>query len=131
MIPKREMHSMTSAGYVDQARNWGRTLEDREATRMGQPIKYARVSVARKTGVPASTLENLRNGRLKAVAAHVYNLLWLAVQRELAAEIKRLEQNLLDHHRVNRGPAPGEAAEIMADLARLRARLKPHDGAAA
>lgn len=85
---------MTAAAYVDRARGWAKRLEDNEASRSGAALKDARRTVARKTGIAPGTFENLRNGRINAIAVHVFDALRGAVERELISEIGRLEHEL-------------------------------------
>ena len=85
---------MTSIDFGDTAREWARRLEDREAKRTGAPIKDARASIARRAGVSPGTLENLRNGRLKTIAAHVFTGLCAAIERDIQADIHALENEL-------------------------------------
>jgi hypothetical protein len=110
--------------YLEAARGWGRVLERREAERSGRPLKDARATVARRAGVSQGTLENLYNGRLKAIAVHVYERLWQAVERELHAELRRLERDLEQHSTRRLGARPIETAQIVADLERVRAALR-------
>lgn len=117
------MMIMQSTAYLERARNWGRTLEDREAARTGQPINDARQSVARKVGVAAGTLETLRCGRLKAVAVHVYERLRSAVAADLAAEIKRLEHELELTRQAGVDPRSVEISEVETHLAAARKAL--------
>jgi len=90
----REMITMTSAAYVDRARGWAKRLEDAEAAKTSAPVKAARQAVARRIGVAPGTLENLRNGRIKSIAAHLFDTLRGAVEHELQNEIARLEHDL-------------------------------------
>lgn len=85
---------MATAAFMDTARAWGRALEDREAVRSSVPIADARKRVARRTGISPGTLENLRNGRLKAIGAHVFERIREAVVADLNAEMARLEHEL-------------------------------------
>lgn len=85
---------MTHSTYFDHAQQWERMLVTDEATRSHCLEKEAREIVARRAGISPGTLENLRNGRLKQIAAHVYGSLRGLVIRELEAEIARLEHEL-------------------------------------
>jgi transcriptional regulator with XRE-family HTH domain len=86
--------NMHAATYVDYARSLAKRLEDAEAVRSEMALRDVRRAVASKAGVSPGTLENLRNGRLKAIAAHVLDALRGAVERELQNEIRRLEHDL-------------------------------------
>jgi hypothetical protein len=114
---------MSSATYVERARLWTRVLEDREAARIGEPVKEARPRVARRVGVASGTLENLRNGRLKAVAVHVYERLRLAVERELTAEMQALEHELQLLRQSGVDPRAAEVEEVVSYLAKARRAL--------
>ncbi len=119
----REVLSMTSASYVERARSWGRVLEDREAARSGVPLRQARPKVARQTGVASGTLANLRNGRLKAIAVHVYDRLRQAVERELVAEMQALEHELQILRQTGADPRGPEIEEVVSHLSAARAAL--------
>ena len=119
----RELITMSSASYVERARSWTRVLEDREAARNGVPIKEARPRVARRAGVASGTLENLRNGRLKAVAVHVYERLRLAVERELVAEMAALEHELQILRQSGVDPRAAEVETVVSHLAAARQAL--------
>ena len=119
----RELTSMTSTAFVDRARGWTRVLEDREATRNGLTLKEARPRVARRAGVASGTLENLRNGRLKAVAVHVYERLRLAVERELVAEMAALEHELQILRQSDVDPRAAEVEAVVSHLTAARQAL--------
>ena len=126
----RELISMSSATYVDRAAGWSRLLEESEARRSGQPIRSARERVARRLGLSSGTLENLRNGRLKAIAVHVYERLHAGVDAELAQEMRRLEHARALVTQQGLGPHSDEAQEVDADLAIVRRLLRLDGGAA-
>lgn len=85
---------MTVLDFGDTAREWARRLEIREARRAGCSIAVARGAVARHVGASPGTLENLRNGRLKTVAVHIFAGLRAAIERDIQAEIDALENDL-------------------------------------
>ena len=114
---------MSSAAFLEKAQGWGRTLEDKEAARTGLRLVEARPLVARKTGVAPGTLENLRNGRLKAIAAHVYERLRAGVIHELEAEMRHLEHELQILRQTGVDPRSGEDAALVASLAKVREAL--------
>lgn len=109
--------------YVGRARNWAKTLEDQEAVRRVVSIEDARQHVARQTGVLPGTLENLRRGRLKEVAAHVYERLRAAIVRELLAEKARLDHELQIALQTGVDPRGPEVAALAADQALVRQAL--------
>lgn len=119
----RKLTTMSSAIYVERAQKWARVLEDREAHRHGLAVREARPRVARQTGVAAGTLENLRNGRLKAVAVHVYERLRNALDRELVAEMRALEHELQLIRQQGADPRQVEVDEVVAHLAAVRKAL--------
>lgn len=131
MFSIREQLVMTSAAYLERARGWVRTLEDREAARNSHPVSEARPSVARRTGISPGTLANIRNGRLKAIAVHVYDRLRAAVIRELETEVRHLEHELQLLRTAGVDPREGEMEEVVASLAKVREALGlPPSGAA-
>jgi transposase-like protein len=118
-----EVLTMTSVSYVEKARAWSRTLEDREASRSHQPIKQCRPTVARKTGIAPGTLANLRNGRLKAVSVHVYERLRASVEQELVSEMKALEHELQTLRQIGLDPREAEVEQVVAHLQAARSLL--------
>jgi transposase-like protein len=123
MISDRESHSMTTAAYVDTARTWVRRLEDAEAIRSSVPVNTARSSVARKVGVHPGALANIRHGRIKAIAAHVFDALRGAVERELLHEIARLEHELALLRQSGVDPREDQMREVETHLAAAREAL--------
>lgn len=119
----RGMMIMTATAYLDRAKNWTRTLEDHEALRSGVKVKEARTIVARKVGIAPGTLENLRNGRVKAIAAHIYDRLRAAVIGDLETELRRLTHELQILRQTGVDPRDSEMAEVASDLAKVRAAL--------
>jgi len=85
---------MTLAEFDTTARKWARDLEDRERIRTGLPLAKARGIIARKIGIPAGTLETLRNGRRKGICAWAFDRLRSAVLNELQAEIARCQHEI-------------------------------------
>lgn len=112
--------TMNSAAYVERAQDWARALEDREAARSGVRLSDAREAVARRVVIPAGTLENLRKGRLKAIAVHIYDRLRAGLIRELEAEVRRLEHELQILRATGADPRRDEIAAVVASLARAR-----------
>lgn len=114
---------MNSVAYADQARDWTRRLEDREAARSGLSVKEARPIVARRLGVAPGTLESVRKGRLKTIAAHIYDRLRLNVVAELQAEMRALEHELHVLQATGVDPRDSAIDEVVADLAKVRLAL--------
>jgi transposase-like protein len=122
-MSNKEQTIMQATAYLDRARIWGKTLEDREAARSGVPVHAARKTVARRTGISPGTLETLRVGRLKAIAVHVYDRLHAAVVADLEAEIGRLQHELTIARQAGVDPRSDEMREVETHLARARAVL--------
>jgi hypothetical protein len=116
----RELTKMHPTIYVEQARDWTTRLEKKAADKHGVSLKDAREIVARETGTNPGTLENLRNGRLKAIAVHAYERLRHGVIRELEAEMRRYEHELQILRQTGADPRDFEIAEVEAGLARIR-----------
>ena len=114
---------MHSAAYVETARGWARTLEDREAYRSGSDLDRAREAVARKTDVPKGTLLSLRKNRLKAIGVHWYERLRHGVIRELEAELRHLEHELAILRQTGVDPRSDATAAVVADVSRVRSAL--------
>lgn len=77
-----------------QARDWVRTLEDREASACGVPRPMARARVARRLGESPGTLEGLARGRTKRIPAGLFAKVRDAVIDALTKEIARAEHEL-------------------------------------
>lgn len=115
--------SVNATSFDDLARQYARTLEDREALSNGQPITKARESVARRIGVPPGTLENLRRQRIKGIRAWIFERLRTAYEADCERQLKLLEHEL----EITRSLAPtagvslGEAEAIVrADRGKTR-----------
>ncbi len=121
--------SASAIAYVGRARRWAETLEDREAKRSSLNVEEARPIVARRVGVMPGTLENLRKGRLKSIATHVYESIRASVIRELLAEKARIDHELQIALQTGVDPASPEMAEILADQALVRKALGLDGGA--
>jgi uncharacterized protein YhaN len=119
----RELMVMTAAAYVERARDWSTRLEDKEAERSGVNLSEARKVVAREIGASPGTLENLRNRRVKGIAAHIYDRLRARVIRELESEMRHLEHELQILKQTGVGPSDGETEAVVAGLAKVREAL--------
>lgn len=119
----RQRTIMTAVAYVDRARGWAKRLEDAEAARSGMPVADARKAVARRLAMSPGTLENLRKGRLKAVAAHWYDTLRAGVIRELESELRHVQHEIAVARQTGLDPASGEAHALLAMEARITAAL--------
>jgi hypothetical protein len=115
--------TMTAAAYVERARGWAMTLEDRARHDGAPTLEDARVTVSRHTGVSPGTLENLRKNRLKAVSAHVYENLRRGVIRALEAELRHLEHELHVLRQTGAHPASDATTAVETDIALVRAAL--------
>jgi hypothetical protein len=122
MISHREQHSM-HALYTETARDWVRMLEDTEAERASIPVARARLAVARRTGVHAGALGNIRHGRIKAIAVHVFAALRSAVERELLSEMARLEHELQILRQTGAHATDDQIGEVETHLSAARRAL--------
>ena len=89
----RIIDPMSAIEFDDSARKWARLLEDRETGR-GHPLPVARQTLARRIGVSAGTLENLRRGRIKGVRAFVFEKIRLAYLAELQRQKELLRHEI-------------------------------------
>lgn len=105
-----------------EAQNLAKRLEDMRAKAAGS-IELARQQIARETRISAGTLENLRRGRIKQVAAWVRDSLQAAVIRQLENEMRALEHELQMVRQTGRPLRDCEAEAIVSDLAKVRAAL--------
>ena len=111
---------MTHSTFLDHAQQWERMLVADEAKRAHCPEKEAREIIARRAGLSPGTLENLRNGRLKTIAADAYSRIRGLVVRELEAEILRLEHELAIARKTALRPDDDEIFKAAAQLAAAR-----------
>ena len=102
------------------ARTWALSIEDRERYRTGLSLPDARKAVARRIGVAPGTLENLRKGRVKRVALHVYQRLRAAVIRELQSEISRCTHELEMARQIGTDPRSADMAALETAMARAK-----------
>ncbi len=120
--------SAQAAAFVGRAKGWAETLETLEAKRSRVNLEEARPIVARKTGVLPGTLENLRNGRLKAIGTHIYEALRQRVIRELQDEKARLDHEIQIALATGMDPRSGEVASLEADQALVNRALGLGEG---
>lgn len=113
----RGMMTLTSDAFLSRAQIWAKRLEDREAARRGAPVADVRDAVARKIGISPGTLENLRNGRLKSVAAHIFASIRECVVHELTSEVLALEHELQMARACGLDPRGDEVAAVDAAIA--------------
>ena len=118
-----ERISMSAVAYVEQARGWAKTLEDRARHDGAPSLTDARIAVSRRTGVSPGTLENLRKNRLKAIAAHVYDSLRGGVIRALEAELRHLEHELTILRQTGVDPRSNATAAVTSDIQKVRSAL--------
>lgn len=115
---------MTAIAIDATAEAFARRLEDRERQRSSVSLPVARQAVARRTGVPAGTLENLRRGRIKGVREWVADRLRSALISELEAEFARTEHELAFLRASHRRVDQGQIVQVEASLAALRETLR-------
>ena len=114
---------MSAAAFVDRAREWERALVTKEASRSGLPSNAARERVAHRVGALPGTLENLRRGRLKEIAAHLYAGLHAGVVSELEAELRHVQHALEMARQQGLDPRAGAFLSLAANEARLKSAL--------
>jgi hypothetical protein len=109
---------------IETTRSLARSLEDREARRVGR-IELARPIVARRLGINPSKLETLRRGRLKKIEGWLRDRIAALVVREIRNEITRLNNELALARQIGMDPRAVDLTEIETDLARLKALMRP------
>lgn len=125
---KGQVVPRSAALTVTEAAEWSRKLEDREAARSGRSVSEARLTVARRLGAAPGTLQSLRKGRLKQIAAHVYEGLRALVIRELEHERVALEHELQVLTQTGAHPASNEISSVLAGIAEVRSALGQEPG---
>lgn len=86
---------LSAVAYVENARRWGRLLEEDEAARSGlERVEDARPIVARKVGVFPGTLKRLRNNSLKSISAYAYDRLNKAAAQAIERKLVCLQHEL-------------------------------------
>jgi hypothetical protein len=108
---------------LERASRYVEVLEQYECKRSSVDQQTARRAIARRLRVSHGTLENIRRGRLKAIAWDVGMKLHSAVEAALKREIEDLERELHDHHRGIVAFDPDALAEAETLLARAKAKL--------
>jgi hypothetical protein len=114
---------------VALASGYARRLVEGEASRTGQPIKAALKPVSRRVRATPSTLWSLLFRPPKQISADLLAALAGAMEAELSAEIRRLQNELGALQTAMHRFDPRKIAEVEAGIARLRAVL--HDESAA
>lgn len=114
---------MSAVANVEDARQFARRLEEREAARSGASLTSVRTAVARRMGIAPGTLENLRRGRLKDIRKGIFDSLKAGVIRELEAEMRRCEHELQILRQTGSDPRSDEIAEVETSLAKAREAL--------
>ncbi len=120
--PENDMSSSANA-YVERARTWAAAIEDSAAKEARASLRVIRPSVAREVGVSPGTLENLRAGRLKGIAAHIYERLQAATLRRLQGEMRRIEHEIHILAQQGLDPRSDDMAAALADRSALRRAL--------
>lgn len=114
---------MSSATYTDRARDWGDALEERERRKSGRTRAEARRRVAAQIGIAPGTLDNLHRGRLKNIAAHVYDRLRCLVISELQEEMAAHEHEIALLMAIGADPRDDEVAAARAGLRKIDTAL--------
>lgn len=129
----QRVNDMSALAYIEQAREWTTRLEASEVEKgNADNLREARVIVARDVGAAPGTLENLRNRRLKGIAAHLYDRLRARVLRELEAEMRALSHEIQILKIIGTDPRSSEMEAAEASLADVREALglPPNGGGA-
>lgn len=101
---------------------YARRLEKIEMDK-GRKQPNARAEIARKSGLAAGSIENLRRGRLKALTSFLKNRLRAALIRELEQEAARLAHQLSILRSTGVDPREDVVASAEAHLVAARAAL--------
>lgn len=117
-------HSVSATAYVERASDWARQLEEDEARRSGlDRTEDARPTVARLTGVPAGTLRNLVQKRVKSVSAYAYDRLNQAAVRLLERQLACLKHELDLTRQQGLDPRSDDVQAVLQDIAAVTASL--------
>lgn len=115
---------MSSADvYLENMTGWADYIETRHAEREGKPLKAIRADLAFSIGVPPSTFQDLKNGRVKTVKLHVFAPIRRAFIKELRREQKQLQLRLEHALAAGEDPNHPEIQEAQQLLAKVRELL--------
>jgi len=109
---------------VALASGYARRLVESEARRTGEPIKVALAPVARRLRAAPATLWSLLFRPPKQVSADLLAALEAAMEHELNAEIRTLQNELATLRAKALGSHHRKIAEVQEGIARLRAALR-------
>ena len=109
---------------VPACKAWARRLVDAEARQTGRPVKDCIRSVARRLREPHGSILALLYRDPKDVRSRLVSALADEVERTVRGEIAALENELLAVRLGAARRSTHELAEIEADLAGLRTRLR-------
>ena len=118
----RHREERMTLAYVDNASALTRSLEDREAERVGSLVE-GRKRLARRVGCAPGTLRNLRIGRLKRVEGWLFNKLRDLAVSEIEQEIKRLTHELELARACACGSHEGKVQALRAAVAKAQALI--------
>lgn len=114
---------MNAVTDVESAQRLARRLEDREAIKLGLPLKAVRERVARRISSSPGFLENLRRGRIKNVPSWLMQRLRDAMVSELTSEIQRLEHEIAIAKQIGVDPREDEISKAAAQIAETKKLL--------
>ncbi|CAB4145833.1 hypothetical protein UFOVP1204_57 [uncultured Caudovirales phage] len=129
----RETRQTVPTTADEFARKWATDLGSAEASNSGHPLPVACKSVARRLGLPVSSIDNIRRGRVKSVSARVLDRIRSAIISKIQQEMRELEHELEVAMRASTHPLDDEILQAQAALAAARSILKgattntPHD----
>lgn len=112
---------MTAFTDVESAQKFARVLENKEALRLGVPVKVARSRIADRLKSSPGFLQNLRNNRIKKVPAWLMDKIRGAFIAELQSEIARLQHEI---HLAKQIGSNASDDDILAAQASLEAAKK-------
>jgi ribosomal protein L29 len=133
MVSNRDLqinqHEDWQMSTVALASGYARRLVENEARRTGEPLKVALNPVARRVRAAPATIWSLLFRPPKRVSADLLAALEAAMEHELNAEIRALQNELAALRATAHRPNPRKIAEVEEGLARLRAVLRDEDAA--
>jgi hypothetical protein len=112
----KDKDAMSAFDLDQRARGFALLLENWEASRSGVSIAKARTTLARRLGIPAGTLENLRRNRLKGVRGWVSDKLESGVINAAEHEIQRWQHVREMARRGGNDARASEAEKVLAAL---------------